>query len=194
MVSLTGKSTRWTSCTNRRRTYTGKTPDGVVGLYYYRQRVYHGQLGRFVSRDPVAYESWGNLLAYVADGPTTLVDPDGQWPLAPWDPNAEWWFGWENPFADDDFGDDVAGGCAECAGAAAPGGLGEIAGGLGCVAEMCKANNQENYFKRQMDIYKEAGPRSEYVKWKGRYERCRNMRERAARKRAEEAKKSGCCK
>jgi hypothetical protein len=50
MVNLTGKSTRWTNCTNRRGTYTGTMPDGVIGQRYYRQRIYAAELGRFLTR------------------------------------------------------------------------------------------------------------------------------------------------
>ena len=37
-------------------TYTGRQLDTETGLYYYRHRMYHAQLGRFCSRDPIGYE------------------------------------------------------------------------------------------------------------------------------------------
>jgi RHS repeat-associated protein len=47
-------------------TYTGRRLDFESGLYYYRNRYYHAQMGRFVSRDPIGYAggSW-NLYEYV---------------------------------------------------------------------------------------------------------------------------------
>ena len=46
-----------------------------TGLHYYRNRYYHAQLGRFVSRDPIEYEDGRNLYAayFVPNG----VDPLG---------------------------------------------------------------------------------------------------------------------
>ncbi len=193
MVSLTDQSKRPTRSVKGRDTYTGTMRGGVVGQYYYRHRVYGAEVGRFLTRDPIGYEGLSNLLAYVADRPTTLVDPGGQWPLAPWNPKADWWFGWENWFANEEVVDDVVGGCASCGGTAAPGGLGEFAGGLGCVAAMCEPNNMENYLKRQMDVFEITGPQSEYLRWKRSYEQCKGMRERSARERAEELRRRGCC-
>ena len=48
-----------------------------TGLYYYRHRIYHAQLGRFCSRDPLGYADGPNLLTYVVARPTVLVDPSG---------------------------------------------------------------------------------------------------------------------
>ena len=48
-----------------------------MGLYYYRHRVYHAHLGRFVSRDPVGYESGHNLFEYVNSAPVQDLDPLG---------------------------------------------------------------------------------------------------------------------
>ena len=59
-------------------TYTGRRFDDETGLYYYRNRYYHAELGRFVSRDPLAY--WGskwNLYEYTSSIPTTRLDPYG---------------------------------------------------------------------------------------------------------------------
>jgi RHS repeat-associated protein len=78
MVSLTDERIRWTSCTNGRRTYTGKTPDGVGGLYYYRHRYYAAELGRFLTRDPIGYEDSDNLFQYVSARPALLTDPSGE--------------------------------------------------------------------------------------------------------------------
>ncbi|MDZ7620317.1 MAG: RHS repeat-associated core domain-containing protein, partial [Patescibacteria group bacterium] len=49
--------------------------DEETGLMYYRNRMYHAELGRFVSRDPM--ESDPNLYRYCANNPVLLVDPSG---------------------------------------------------------------------------------------------------------------------
>lgn len=49
-----------------------------MGLCYYRHRIYHSQLGRFPSRDPVGYESGDeNSIEYVGSCPIGYVDPYG---------------------------------------------------------------------------------------------------------------------
>jgi RHS repeat-associated protein len=59
-------------------TFTGRQFDSETGLYYYRNRYYHGQLGNFVSRDPIGYDAGDlNLYRYVSSAPTGLVDPFG---------------------------------------------------------------------------------------------------------------------
>ncbi|MFO7903313.1 MAG: RHS repeat-associated core domain-containing protein [Pirellulaceae bacterium] len=78
--------------------------------YYTRHRVYHPQLGRFVSRDPIGYAAneW-NLDEFVASNPINLVDPFGDvWHhLFPWQFQDEFndlnidinspMFGWDLP-------------------------------------------------------------------------------------------------
>ncbi len=51
--------------------------DRDTRLYYYRHRVYAAKLGRFVSRDPVGYESGISLYLYVGGLPTLSRDPSG---------------------------------------------------------------------------------------------------------------------
>ena len=59
-------------------TYTGRQWDRETGLYYYRHRMYHAQLGRFASRDPIGYEgSDPNLFRYCDGSPTVFVDTTG---------------------------------------------------------------------------------------------------------------------
>jgi len=59
-------------------TYTGREFDAESGLYHYRNRYYHGQVGLFVSRDPVGYiGSPLNLYEYVSSAPITSLDPTG---------------------------------------------------------------------------------------------------------------------
>ncbi len=60
-------------------TYTGRRLDRETGLYYYRHRVYHSQLGRFGSRDPIGYEgSQWNFYEYVGGNSLTFTDPLGR--------------------------------------------------------------------------------------------------------------------
>jgi RHS repeat-associated protein len=58
-------------------TYTGRSLDTETGLYYYRNRYYHAQLGRFVGRDPIGYEDGVNLYQFVRSMPTQATDPLG---------------------------------------------------------------------------------------------------------------------
>ena len=47
------------------------------GLYYARQRWYDGNLGRWLSADPIGFEGGLNLYGYTGQNPTTRVDPSG---------------------------------------------------------------------------------------------------------------------
>lgn len=59
--------------------YTGREYDPETGLYQYRNRYYGGEVGRFVSRDPVGYKSKDvNLYRYVHNNAMIATDPDGQ--------------------------------------------------------------------------------------------------------------------
>jgi RHS repeat-associated protein len=58
--------------------YTGRQIGWETGLFYYRNRHYHAQLGGFVSRDPIGYgEKDNNLYRYTKLNPASRVDPDG---------------------------------------------------------------------------------------------------------------------
>ena len=57
--------------------YTGRQYDAETGLYQYRRRYYHPQLGRFINRDPIGYRVGGNLYEYVSDNPLNAYDPKG---------------------------------------------------------------------------------------------------------------------
>jgi len=60
---------------DNRYLFTGREYNWHTGLYHYRARTYHPQLGRFLSRDPaeiLAYE-------YCKSSPTMSVDPTGAW-------------------------------------------------------------------------------------------------------------------
>jgi RHS repeat-associated protein len=56
----------------------GRQLDAETGLYYYRNRHYHAQLGGFISRDPIDYTAGDpNLYRYVQSNPASLLDPSG---------------------------------------------------------------------------------------------------------------------
>ena len=57
--------------------FTGQRFDAESELYYYKRRFYLPLLGRFISRDPIAYEAGINLYEYVEDNPTNATDPTG---------------------------------------------------------------------------------------------------------------------
>jgi uncharacterized protein RhaS with RHS repeats len=49
-----------------------------TGLYYYRARYYSPAIGRFISEDPLQFDSDGaNFYAYAFNNPTNLIDPSG---------------------------------------------------------------------------------------------------------------------
>jgi RHS repeat-associated protein len=58
--------------------FTGMRLDQETGLYYDRARYLNPDQGRFISRDPLGYQTGDlDLYAYVADQPTGFVDPFG---------------------------------------------------------------------------------------------------------------------
>ena len=56
--------------------FTGKKLDPVTGLYYFNQRYYDPELGRFLSNDP-KHQSM-NPYMYCSNSPLMYVDPDGE--------------------------------------------------------------------------------------------------------------------
>ena len=60
---------------NNRYMYTGREWDNVIGQYHYRARMYDAGLGRFCSRDPIAY--WDGLNAYSSYFVLSKLDPSG---------------------------------------------------------------------------------------------------------------------
>ncbi|MDY0170669.1 MAG: RHS repeat-associated core domain-containing protein [Thermoguttaceae bacterium] len=60
-------------------TYTGRRLDEESALMYYRNRMYHAELGRFVSRDPVGMVQNAALYAYAHGSPLGKTDSLGLW-------------------------------------------------------------------------------------------------------------------
>jgi RHS repeat-associated protein len=58
--------------------YTGREHDRETGLRYYRARYYDGEVGRFISEDPIGFAGGDvNLSNYVLNNPISFVDPTG---------------------------------------------------------------------------------------------------------------------
>jgi RHS repeat-associated protein len=57
--------------------YTGRRRDTETGLQLNRNRYYHSQLGRWITRDPIGYAGGINLYRYLSSGPLESTDPYG---------------------------------------------------------------------------------------------------------------------
>jgi RHS repeat-associated protein len=57
--------------------FTGKEFDNFTGLHYYRARWYDGNLGRFISEDPIGLSGGINQFAYANNNASNLIDPNG---------------------------------------------------------------------------------------------------------------------
>jgi RHS repeat-associated protein len=61
--------------------YTGREVDLETRFYCYRARYYQADMGRFVGRDPIGYDSGDtNLYRYVRGNPLNATDPSGNRP------------------------------------------------------------------------------------------------------------------
>ena len=64
--------------------FAGRKRDHKTFFYNNRNRYYHAELGRFISRDPIGYKGKDfNLYRYVHNSPTNATDPTGK---AWWNP------------------------------------------------------------------------------------------------------------
>jgi len=61
--------------------FTGREFDKDTGLYYYRARYYHPEIGRFLQTDPIGYGDGMNWYAYCQNNPSTATDPSGAFTL-----------------------------------------------------------------------------------------------------------------
>lgn len=59
--------------------FTGRRLDDETGLYYYRERYYSPQLGRFLQPDPIGYMDGLNLYTYTRNNPVNRTDPMGMY-------------------------------------------------------------------------------------------------------------------
>ncbi|WP_324282067.1 RHS repeat-associated core domain-containing protein [Cyanobacterium aponinum UTEX 3221] len=67
------------SAVDSRYRFTGREWDEEIELYYYRARYYSGQTGRFISADPISFDSdTYNLYGYVDNNPINYIDPFGK--------------------------------------------------------------------------------------------------------------------
>ena len=63
--------------------YTGRYFDEETGLYYYRNRYYSPELGRFITKDPLQYVDGPNMYSYVMNNPLNGIDPMGTEKMGP---------------------------------------------------------------------------------------------------------------
>jgi RHS repeat-associated protein len=59
--------------------FTGQVWLEDAGVYYYKNRTYHAELGVFMQADPIGHSGGVNLYAYVGGDPVNFTDPWGLW-------------------------------------------------------------------------------------------------------------------
>jgi len=57
--------------------FTGREYDSEIGLYYFRARLQHPLMGRFVQKDPLMFVDGFNDFSYVSNSPTNNLDSYG---------------------------------------------------------------------------------------------------------------------
>ncbi len=82
--------------------FTGRRLDTETGLYYYRNRYYNPETGRFLTPDPVGYSQGLNLYTYCYNNSVRYVDPMGLGADGGGDGDKQSWWeelqeGWETP-------------------------------------------------------------------------------------------------
>jgi len=55
--------------------YTGQVWLAEAGLYHYKARAYHAELGVFMQSGPIGHSGGINLYAYVSGDPINFTDP-----------------------------------------------------------------------------------------------------------------------
>ena len=73
-----GKLTASTGTLTNPVQYTAREFDSETGLNYYRTRYYDPNTGRFLSEDPVSFDSGINFYRYVTNSPVNATDPSGE--------------------------------------------------------------------------------------------------------------------
>jgi RHS repeat-associated protein len=66
------------SAIGNRILFTGREYDTETGMYYYRARTMHPQIGRFMQADPLLYVDEMNYYSYVGNNPVIFIDPWGE--------------------------------------------------------------------------------------------------------------------
>jgi len=75
--SVYGQVSAWDENHPNRFMFTGREFDKDTGLYYYRARYYHPEIGRFLQTDPIGYADGMNLYKYCRNSPLTVTDASG---------------------------------------------------------------------------------------------------------------------
>jgi RHS repeat-associated protein len=63
--------------------FTSREFDTETNLYYFRERYYDPQPGRFLSEDPAWFDAGVNFYAYVRNNPIRFTDPSGLYTTSP---------------------------------------------------------------------------------------------------------------
>lgn len=72
-----GVTVRSASVVGNALSFTAQRFDTETGLYFFRARYLNPRQGRFLSRDPIAFELSTRLYAYTGNSPTNEIDPSG---------------------------------------------------------------------------------------------------------------------